>query len=58
LLVVAECLLDADGSFVRRYLLCRSTNHLGVACFTVRKKDKNGEWASAQSVDAQKEKSS
>ena len=34
------------------------TNHLGVACFTVRKKDKNGDWADAAKVDAQKEKSS
>lgn len=30
------------------------TNHLGVACFTVRKKDENGEWVDAQTVDAHK----
>lgn len=30
------------------------TNHLGIACFTVRKKDKEGHWEAAGKVDAQK----
>jgi len=30
------------------------TNHLGIACFTVRKRDKNGQWAEAKVVDRQK----
>lgn len=30
------------------------TNYLGIACFTVRKKDENGEWRTAQEVNAKK----
>ena len=30
------------------------TNYLGIACFTVRKKDKDGEWVEASAVDAKK----
>ena len=30
------------------------TNYLGIACFTVRKKDKSGEWVEASAVDAKK----
>ncbi|KZT73418.1 Choline/ethanolaminephosphotransferase [Daedalea quercina L-15889] len=30
------------------------TNYLGIACFTVRKKDKSGEWVEASTVDAKK----
>jgi len=32
------------------------TNYLGIACFTVRKKDAGGQWRSAQEVNKAKEK--
>lgn len=31
------------------------TNYLGIACFTVRKKDKAGEWVSASDVNGKKQ---
>ena len=31
------------------------TNYLGIACFTVRKKDKAGEWVSASEVNGKKQ---
>lgn len=37
----------AYGRFVSLVIL-DITNHLGIACFTVRKRDKNGDWYSAQ----------
>jgi len=41
------------GHFV--YLVINEiTNYLGIACFTVRKKDKAGHWEDAKKVDAQK----
>jgi len=33
------------------------TNYLGIACFTVRKKDKEGHWTDAKKVDAEKRES-
>lgn len=43
----------AYGHFV--YLVINDiTNYLGIACFTVRKKDKAGHWEDAKKVDAQK----
>ena len=31
------------------------TNYLGIACFTVRKKDKAGEWVSATQVNGKRQ---
>ena len=31
------------------------TEHLGIACFTVRKKDKAGDWVSAADVNGKKQ---
>jgi ethanolaminephosphotransferase len=30
------------------------TDYLGIACFTVRKRDKEGRWEDAKAADAQK----
>ena len=30
------------------------TEHLGIACFTVRKKDKHGKWKMAKAIDNNK----
>lgn len=55
LAVYATLLISAVsyGRFV--YLVINDiTNYLGIACFTVRKKDKEGHWEDAKKVDAQK----
>ena len=41
------------GHFVYRVII-DITNCRGIACFTVRKKDKAGHWEDARKVDAQK----
>jgi ethanolaminephosphotransferase len=45
--------LVSYGRFV--YLVINDiTNYLGIACFTVRKRDNEGHWEDAKKVDAQK----
>jgi ethanolaminephosphotransferase len=47
--------LISYGRFV--YLVINDiTDYLGIACFTVRKRDKEGHWEDAKKVDAQKKK--
>jgi ethanolaminephosphotransferase len=41
------------GRFVYR-VINEITDYLGIACFTVRKKDKAGHWEDAKKVDAQR----
>jgi len=55
-LVVYITLLTSFLMYARFVFLVISdiTNYLGIACFTVRKKDKSGHWTEAKAVDRQK----
>ena len=56
-IVVYATLLFSALSYARfcALVIRDITNFLGIACFTVRKKDKAGDWVSASEVNGKKQ---